>query len=518
MANWSEGYVTDINYTSGFYKELSPVWLTTAATLLGFRSPAIDQPYTYAELGCGQGFGTNLIAASNPRGRFFGFDFNPAQVSHGQRLASESGLDNVEFHDASFQQLATSDLSAWPQFDFITLHGIYSWVSRENQLAIQEFIRRFLKPGGLVYVSYNCSPGWTSMVPLQRLMRLHADRHPARSDVQGQQALSFIKQLQEGGAGFFKVHNDVARRIERAAAADSHYIPHEYLNRDWNIGDIASMAEDCAHAKLAYLGSATLAENLDGLSVPAALMPMLSAETDPILRQTILDFASNKGFRRDIYQKGLSALTPQEHIEAVKRIRLVPLSIPTGNEVKFKTPLGEANGNPSLYLPLLKLLSEGGALSLGEIAARPEMAQQNLGNLIEIAVLLLNADYVQPKPIGATPSTAAAQRLNRIICRSMLDGHNYSFLSAPGIGSAVPAGFVEMIETAVLLDHPNLNEAAFVDAAWQLLSQKGRRLVKDGAQLTTKEASTAELKSIHAAFLAGKRDLWRKLGVLPSSK
>lgn len=37
-----------------------------------------------------------------------------------------------------------------PQFDFITLHGIYTWVSRENRQHIVDFIARYLKPGGIV--------------------------------------------------------------------------------------------------------------------------------------------------------------------------------------------------------------------------------------------------------------------------------------------------------------------------------------------------------------------------------
>jgi hypothetical protein len=175
--------------------------------------------------------------------------------------------------------------------------------------------------------------------------------------------------------------------------------------------------------------------------------------------------------------------------------------------------MGDANGNPDLYLPLLKAL-EGGDLSLGELATQPVMADKNLANLIEVAVLLINADYVHPKQLDI--NTEVAHRINRVICRLMLHGHNYSFLVAPALGSAVGAGFVEMIETSLLLDQPNLDENTFVDAAWQLLARTGRRLVKDGVQLTTKEASVAELKSIHANFHANKRDLWRKLGVLPA--
>jgi len=513
MANWGEGYVTDINYTHGFYRELSPLWLATTAALLGFRAPPLNRPYAYAELGCGQGFGTNLLAAANPQGRFWGFDFNPAQIAHARRLAEAAGRDNVEFHDASFQSLADADEGAWPAFDFITLHGIYSWVSRDNQLALQTFIRRFLKPGGLVYISYNCSPGKASVLPLQRLLRLHAGQHPARSDVQGREALAFVQRLREGGAHFFNVHSDIASWFDVAVSADSDYVPHEYLNGAWHMIDFASMAEDCSQAKLAYLGSANLLENHDSLSAPASLQPLLAAESDPLLHQTLLDFACNKGFRRDLYQKGLSPLTPQEHIDAIKRIRLVSLRAPVGDDFIFKTPMGEGRGQADVYRPLLAALGQG-EMSIEEIAARPELAGKRVADLVEIAALLIDASYAYPRLEDVSPT--AALGLNRAICRAVLDGHGYGYLAAPGLGGGVHAGFTDMLAALALIDAPGLDEDGFLAATWRQLEQRGRRLLKEGQVLDSLQASTAELQSIYTKFRGDKGDLWRKLGVLPA--
>lgn len=47
--------------------------------------------------------------------------------------------------------------------------------------AIVAFIDLFLKPGGLVYGSYNCMPGWAAMAPFQRLLVEHAKRNPNRN-------------------------------------------------------------------------------------------------------------------------------------------------------------------------------------------------------------------------------------------------------------------------------------------------------------------------------------------------
>jgi hypothetical protein len=47
------------------------------------------------------------------------------------------------------------------------LHGIWSWVSEDNRQIILDFIDRKLKPGGVLYLSYNTQPGWSAFMPLR---------------------------------------------------------------------------------------------------------------------------------------------------------------------------------------------------------------------------------------------------------------------------------------------------------------------------------------------------------------
>ena len=39
MAQWDDGYVTDVVYTSNFYREITPNWLAMTSLLLGHRPP-----------------------------------------------------------------------------------------------------------------------------------------------------------------------------------------------------------------------------------------------------------------------------------------------------------------------------------------------------------------------------------------------------------------------------------------------------------------------------------------------
>jgi len=191
-ADWTEGYVAEIEYTSGFFSELAPKQLAFAALVAGYQAPPIDHSFTYFELGCGKGVSTNLIAAANPNGRFYANDFNPAHIVVARALAADARIENVTFLEKSFAELGGEEL---PDFDYIALHGVYSWVSDENRRAIVDFIRRKLKPGGVVYISYNCLPGWSQVAPLRELMVQYAARQAGTLPQRVKSALAFAQEL-----------------------------------------------------------------------------------------------------------------------------------------------------------------------------------------------------------------------------------------------------------------------------------------------------------------------------------
>ena len=141
---------------------------------------------------------------------------------------------NAHFSDESFEDLAHRD--DLPQMDYIVLHGIWSWVSDANRRNIVEIIRKRLKVGGAVYMSYNTLPGWAVAMPLRQLMTLHAGS--AGSDVQGVVAridasIGFVGKLADAGARYFNANPAAKPRLDAIAGQNRHYVAHEYFNRDW---------------------------------------------------------------------------------------------------------------------------------------------------------------------------------------------------------------------------------------------------------------------------------------------
>jgi len=167
MGDRTEGYHEGIDYCHGYYGDLNPLRLRLAFLNAGLVPPVIA---TACELGFGQGDSINLHAAASLT-QWYGTDFNPAHASYAQELAAASGAA-LKIFDQSFAEFCgREDL---PDFDFIAMHGVWSWVSDQNRDIIVDFIRRKLKAGGVVYVSYNVSPAHAAFVPLREVLIGHA--------------------------------------------------------------------------------------------------------------------------------------------------------------------------------------------------------------------------------------------------------------------------------------------------------------------------------------------------------
>ena len=87
--DWTEGYVTDLLYTYGFYQELNPL---NARFLSLVNGIACRKEFkTACELGFGQGMIVNIHACAS-KTDWYGTDFNPSQVDFARTQASDSGF------------------------------------------------------------------------------------------------------------------------------------------------------------------------------------------------------------------------------------------------------------------------------------------------------------------------------------------------------------------------------------------------------------------------------------------
>ena len=501
---WNQGYIADIEYIHGFYAELAPEQLVMAALMRGNRVPALTEGFTYFEMGCGQGDSLNLLAAANPQGRFYGNDFNPSHVAGAQALASAAGLENVTFLEKSFQELRTVDL---PQFDFICLHGVITWINVENRKAIVDFIRTRLKPGGLVYVSYNCLPGWSATAPLRRLMTEYAYAGGGTTLQQVDRALSFTARLQDLKVGFFAPNQALDARLAQIQSASRSYLAHEYFHRDWTPFYHADVVRELAEAKLAFVAPANYLEHFEFLHLAEPALKVLAEIQEPVLRETVKDFLTNAVFRKDIFTRGRMAMPIAEQRAAVAAKQFILTTPRAEVSLQMRFPIGEINLLPEIYNPVLDELDKG-PRTLAELFAAlapglpPERIQQAL-------LVLLASGHILLAPTGYTEQRKEATgRFNAMVVERANQSDELQFLASPVAGTGIFVDLVDRLFLSALKKDQDL--ATF---AWEALRARNQVMLKGGKPLGTPEENLQELKERATIFTEKRLARLQKLGI-----
>ncbi|SFQ04283.1 class I SAM-dependent methyltransferase [Variovorax sp. 770b2] len=513
---WNEGYVVKEAYTSGYYRRQSPVYLSAACALNGFEPVDTRKPFTYFELGSGQGFTSNVIAASNPHAQFFAADFMPEHVATGRELATAARLRNVTHLEKSFAQLAAGEVDL-PGLDFITMHGVYSWINAVNRRHIVDFIARYLKPGGIVYVSYNALPGWSIAAPLQRLVLEHARVRPGSPGTQVAGAKDLIDRLSRAEALYFSSSHAnpiLHHRLESWAREKPTYLAHEYLNESWQALYHADVVRDMAEAKLEFAVSAELSTNVDPSELPPAQREIIESVDDPVMRETLLDYLQNTAFRSDIFIKGARRTSAARRRQWLGQIGIA-LTVP-----RQHATLGElvkdANAAGGFIGPILDLL-ERGPMSVLDIVEHIGCAPKTIFNIIILlewhsqgAPFLLNPDPIRK---------AASWRLNAEIALDAMLNDRYRVLASPLLGTGVAASPLQRLVYHALRHDPySVNIEAIAHWSCQAIadqrSPQGVPVAAGAEPLPVGNAELPEIRRQVGEILALHQPVWQQLHMI----
>lgn len=504
--NWSDGYVADAEYTSHYYAELAPPHLDMAALQAGFMPPdREDGRFRYCELGSGNGMSSNILAACHPNAEFVGIDFMPVHIANSRKMAKKAGLKNVRFHELSFADACAEDFG---QFDYIVAHGIYSWISPENRQEMVEFYRRFLAPGGLVYLSYNSYPGWLSIAPVQKVVSEFAKTLRGSSPQRARKGFEFAAELLAKNALAFQASPGAKAQIERAPTQQPNYLAHEYLNEAWHPLYVTDVMRELAAAKLQYVASATLAENDMRFLVSDEMAAVIRAQPTEELRQLVKDIAMNARFRRDIYTRGgcrLSGLD-QRQLLAERMIALskVPEAVTykveyLGRSLGFDTPAARS---------IVALLADG-PKTLGELAAVCE-AKDGLRPALEVATILC----ISNQAMAVDRRQDIGQDMNRTLAAAAMEDSSCNAV-ASGLGAGM---LVTQLELALLNAPANFESVqAGVDFLKAFAARKGRVFNRGGKPLGDEAELNEFLAGEVGVALNNRLAVFRNLGLLPSN-
>jgi hypothetical protein len=435
----SAGYGADVAYLRTFSRNLAPPRLRAVAALNGFAPPPAEE-FDYCELGAGNGDTTATLAAAHPRARFVGVDVMPEHVAFASGLARRGGLGNVTFLERDFEDLVASDL---PPFDFITAHGVLSWVSPAKRRALVAFAEAKLKQGGLLLVSYNALPGWAAVEPLRRLIAEGPGGDGVDTLERARRGVALARMLADAKAGYFAQNPVAATMLESMTRTGLSYVVHEYLQPHWHPLYVADVAREMAAGGLYYIGQLPLHQNFADLSLPPALVELFKGVNDRIVFESLKDYALNEAFRRDVYIKGTAAHSAAETQAFLDTTPFGTLVAPSLIQRELRLPHYTVKFSGPVFDALLPALAEQPA-SAAELACQPALAPFGLQRIRDALVRLLLGEDVAPMHPATPPLSPAFKghcrvpsAYNRMILEQDLGPESTVVLAAPAAGTGI---------------------------------------------------------------------------------
>ena len=507
---WTAGYVTDVNYTFGYYAELNPIRCRLPLLLAGRHAPRIQSA---CELGFGQGLSVSIHAAAQPGVDWYGTDFNPAQAAFATDMVRLSGA-TAKLYDEAFSEFCNrSDL---PDFDFIGLHGIWTWISDANRSVLVDFVRRKLRPGGVLYISYNTMPGWATAAPLRHLMKRHADvmGAPGQGIIgQTDASLDFVDRFLALEPAYAKANPSAAPRLAQIKGQDRKYLAHEYMNRDWHPMYFADLERWLGEAKLGFASSAFTLDNLPELNMTAEQVAFLGSISDGSLRETIRDYCMNQQFRRDYWIRGVRPIAGQEQASALLDEQVVMTMARENLPTKVRGALGEAALIDAIYQPIYEVLQDQKAHTIGDIHARVARNNISFAQLVSALTILLGVNVIHPVAPNQDQAKAKTRTLalNKAIATRSLAATDIGNLASPVIGGGVAANrFQQMFWLAKQGGRKTPDDWA--QYAWSVLQAQGQALIIEGAALQG-DANLVELKRQAEQWGEKVAPVWSALGI-----
>jgi cyclopropane fatty-acyl-phospholipid synthase-like methyltransferase/methyltransferase-like protein len=243
----------DVIYPGYAFSFTNPAHLCAAGKLRGLNPPD-PRTANILEIGCSTGGNIINIAYTLPQAHCIGIDYSATQIKLGQKTLRDSGLQNITLHTLDARDLH----AAFPdkRFDYIIVHGVYSWVDTDVQQSILAACRDMLTKDGLAFISFNAYPGWKLYEASRSFMKFRTAgiNNPAQKAIAARQAVNFL--YKHSFAAPLHYRQSIEKNAQVLAAAPDTMILHDYLEA---VSKPCSFTEFCTSLKkfnLSYVDDA----------------------------------------------------------------------------------------------------------------------------------------------------------------------------------------------------------------------------------------------------------------------
>lgn len=241
-----------IPYTTSAYRIAHPRFLAPVATLLGMEPPAPGQSRVLV-VGCAGGGNLLPLACDYPDARFIGIDNSSREIEQARQAIGALGLSNVE---ARCMDIMDVD-AGFGRFDFIIVHGVFSWVPETVRERILSICKENLADNGIAYISYNLYPGW-HFRGLMRDIMLYKARNIDEPEAQVTEARAYMdtiaRLMSSRSTSYAKVMTELSTYLK---GLNDTYVYHDYMSEVNVPYHFYRFTDAAAVHGLQYLGDAT---------------------------------------------------------------------------------------------------------------------------------------------------------------------------------------------------------------------------------------------------------------------
>jgi SAM-dependent methyltransferase len=361
----TNGYIEDTPLPDRFLGFSNPHYQRYVALTQGYV-PAMNENFSYVELGCGSAFTLCVNAAANPNATFMGVDSDPKAIEAGDRRIKNLGLKNIQLRhqvisDSTdiMNRLFEAEEIKLPEADFVFCHGLLSQVSPEIRNALFEVIGAILRPGGIAFASYDSLPGSEYRQTIHHIAQSYRD------------AISDDKERVETAFGFlnflylnkshFTLQNDIIIDDITAGVCEPDATTHHFGNEHYTPLWFADVSKEMNEQGLFFCGSTEAANNNPRLMIPDAALNELGEIADVESWEFVKDMFTNMDSRTDLYIRPMQTdLVVGEVLARMRFTLIAPRKlVVTGNNAR----VGYVELEDSVAGPILDKLVRGDALT-----------------------------------------------------------------------------------------------------------------------------------------------------------
>ena len=283
-----------VAYPGHAFSQTHPSRLATIAHFHGM-DPARPTHMRVLELGCGRGGNLLPMAAQYPGSRFLGIDLSGASIRQAKANAAELGLTNLDFEQRDILAVGAEI----GRFDYIIVHGVYSWVPDVVRERIIALFGELLAPQGVAFVSYNALPG-CRLRDLARDVMLFAVRDIEEPRERVRVARAALKEIAEASDPESFYGAALRQRLQQIDEVPDNVLYHDDLNPGARAFALHEVLASAQRHGLQFLGEASF-PNLYGAAKGPAQQMLDRIPLDQMAqREQTLDLLIGRPFRETL--------------------------------------------------------------------------------------------------------------------------------------------------------------------------------------------------------------------------